>query len=396
MENIQEIEWLNEAAPMDELNRRKLKRLSMGASVIDASMINPDLHPPALALDKLTEAIVKPQNHRYAVSRGVRRLREAFAGKYRSAFGVMLDPEREVCVSLGTKDAISIALNIISAKGSSSAGGGRRLLAGAPCYPMYRSAAKLAGMELSFFRIDRDEEITLESIRSELEKETAAAVLLNFPNNPTGAAAGPGFYRKLADIVPPDTIIINDFVYGEMHFRSRYAPSLLAEPSLAGRAVETYSLSKAYSVPGWRIGAISGASGIIQAVARLKSYVDYGAFLPLQMASTSLLNSSQDLVQNARNHYQARARLLVDGLKRMEWEAVLPEAGACVWARLPEKGRKHGSMKFAGDLLEQRDVVVMPGVLFGEDFDEYARFALVNSEERLQELLFRLGKFSYD
>lgn len=261
---------------------------------------------------------------------------------------------------------------------------------------MYRSAARLAGMKLSFFHLDRDEDVMLERIKSCLENGETASLLLNFPNNPTGISVSSRFYKRLGEFLPRDVPVINDFVYGEMCFKQRYAPSILAEASLRERAVETYSLSKAYSVPGWRIGAISGSRNLVRAVSRLKSYVDYGAFLPLQLASTSLLSSPRDLVESVRDTYAARGRLLVQGLKRLGWDADLPDAGACVWARLPEKHRNRSSLAFSEAFLETMDVVVMPGTLFGEDFDQYVRFALVNSEERIQELLLRLERFSYD
>ena len=389
MENVHGLEWLNEA-PLEDLNRRKLARLSRGDPIVDLSMINPDLEPPPLALDKLTEAVIKPEHHRYAVSRGIRRLRSAFSAKYASAFGVVLDPDEEICVSLGTKDAVLLALTCLCSRR-------HRVLVGTPCYPMYRSACRLAGVDPVFFSLDSDENLMLRSIEKHLADEPADMLLLNFPNNPTGISVSAGFFRNLAPILSRyDCLALNDFVYGEMHFESGRAVSMLSEPALRPRAFETYSLSKAYSVPGWRIGALSGVQSSIGMISRLKSYVDYGAFLPLQMAAAALLNSSKDLVEPARIQYRSRAATLSQGLRRLGWEIQIPHAGACVWARMPEGLRRHGSLAAARLLLETRGLAVMPGALFGEEYNEFLRFALVSPSERIQEVLLRLDSLAYD
>jgi len=390
MENVHSLEWLNEE-PLASLNKIKLDKLARGERIIDLSMVNPDFDPPHLALDKLTEATLKVGQHRYAVSRGIRKLREAFSRKYGMAFGVELDPDREVCVSLGTKDAISLALACVCQNR-------RHVLVGAPCYPMYRSAALLMGIPLDFFSISSNQDSMLNEIARCLAlNPEIGMLLLNFPNNPTGQSVSLDFYRKLSDIVEKHScFVLNDFVYGEMAYSGNYAVSLLSEASLRKRSLETYSLSKAYSVPGWRIASISGSPDMISIISKLKSHVDYGAFLPIQTAAAALLNCEKDLVETAREKYLSRFCMLKEGLNHMGWRPEAAQGGACLWARLPEGQRGIGSIRFAESLLDKCGIVVMPGVLFGAEFDEFVRFALVAAEEKLQEALLRLQRFAYN
>ncbi|NMC61864.1 MAG: aminotransferase class I/II-fold pyridoxal phosphate-dependent enzyme [SAR324 cluster bacterium] len=390
MENVNSLEWLKEE-PLASLNKIKLEKLARGERIIDLSMVNPDFEPPSLALDKLTEATLKSGQHRYAVSRGIRKLREAFSRKYSTAFHVELDPDRELCVSLGTKDAISLALACVCQKK-------RHVLVGAPCYPMYRSAALLMGISLEFFPISSSEDLMLDEIEKCLAlNPRIGMLLLNFPNNPTGQSVSLNFYKRLSEIVEKySCFVLNDFVYGEMAYSSKCAVSLLSEDFLRKRSLETYSLSKAYSVPGWRIASISGNPEMINLISKLKSHVDYGAFLPIQAASAALLNCEKDLVEAVREKYLARFRLMKEGLNRMGWRVQSAQGGACLWARLPEDQRAFGSIPFSENLLNQCGIVVMPGVLFGSEFDEFVRFALVVAEEKLQEALLRLEGFAYN
>lgn len=390
MENFIDVpDWLS-SDPLKELYEKKRRKLLRGESLFDLSMINPDLDPPSLALDKLTEAILKPAQHRYAVSRGIRKLREAFAVKYQSAFGVRLDPEREICVCLGTKDAISLLLSFLCRTRP-------RVLVGTPCYPMYRSAAALMDLAVDYFPIVSNEGLMLEGIERKLKEFKPAVLLLNFPNNPTGVTVSAGFYRELGRLVKgKDCRVINDFVYGEMGFENSVQPSILNEPSLREVAFESYSLSKAYSIPGWRIGAVAGQASVIQWISKLKSHVDYGAFLPLQSAAASLLTHKGNIAGVATAIYQGRSRMLARGLSRLGWDPLVPGAGASVWAKLPLRAASQGSLHFAERLLAGANIVILPGVTFGPEYDRHVRFALVTSEERIREVLLRLESFSYD
>jgi len=390
------LDWPRED-PLKTLRALRQELSGKGRQIFDLSMLNPDLPPPRLLLDKLLEASLNPANHRYAISRGIRKLREAFAEKYKSRFAVSLDPESEVCVTLGTKDALFQALRLLKAKAS-------HLVLGAPAYPAHWAAARLAGFECSTFDIGGDEQRMAESLVSRLAQRPGQVVLLNFPNNPTGRVVSRDFYRSLLPAARKyGAFVINDFVYGEMGFAADDPPSLLSVEGFRSLSAETYSLSKAYSVPGWRVGALVGNAELVHGVSRLKSHVDYGLFLPVQMAAAAALTSRQELVRSIVDSYKQRCRLVYAGLKRLGWQVEMPAAGASVWVRMPEAlqqklrlGMPESeslSVKLAGLLLLHTGMVVMPGCLFGRSFDGFLRLAMVLPAEDLREVLRRLGDF---
>ncbi|MFM1847498.1 MAG: hypothetical protein RL417_972 [Pseudomonadota bacterium] len=377
--------WLKED-PLAELNGLKLERLSRGAPLIDLAMINPDLPPPRFLLDKLLEATVKPQNHRYAVSRGVRKLREAFALKYARTFGVTLDPEREVCVTLGTKDGLVSALRCLCQPGD-------RVAVAEPTYPAHISALQLAGCLPVFFDLGQSGGALVANIEGILERERCKAVLLNLPNNPTGLVVNPDELGAVVRAAAArGVVVINDFVYGEMVHRGGAAPSILSVESGETPKVEIYSLSKAYSVPGWRVGALVGSAELVRQIVRLKSHSDYGVFLPLQIAAAAGLGVNEDLAAPLTRQYAYRARVLVEGLRRLGLSVEVPAAGASVWAELPRGRGEAGSFPFVRRLLEEGGVFAIPGAVFGERWDRHVRFALVHGEERLREGLQRMER----
>jgi alanine-synthesizing transaminase len=376
------VQWLLDD-PLADFNRKKLELLSGGAEVIDLSMINPDLEPPRIMLDRLVEASLKSRSHRYSVSRGVKKLRESFAGLYERRFGVKVNSEAEVCVTMGTKDALRSALRCLATRGD-------KILVGAPTYPAHRYAIEANGLIFETFTIQADEQAMLNDIIARLAAGSYSMLLLNFPNNPTGICVSQDFYKKLgAALKNSQTSVINDFVYGEMGFESRNQPSLLADPELFNRSLESYSLSKAYNVPGWRIGALVGSCEAISIVNKYKAHIDYGVFLPLQIASAAALSANQDLVSPTSTKYNRRASLLCTGLRRLGWEVTMPQAGASVWAKLPDHV-EGGSMAFATKLLDKAHCAVTPGVVFGADYDRFIRFALVASEELMHEVVERV------
>lgn len=377
--------WLKDD-PLRDLNALKLERLARGSPLVDLSMINPDLAPPRFLLDKLLEATVKAQNHRYAVSRGIRKLREAFVTKYGRRFGVELDPEREVCVTLGTKDALVSVLRCLGSAGDSVA-------VAEPTYPAHISAIELAGLEPRLFELGSDDGETARDLARVLRQSGARVVLLNLPNNPTGKFLSPLALESVCRCARDfGAIVVNDFVYGEMVYGGARAPSVLSVPSGKGSTVEVYSLSKAYSVPGWRVGALVGPAEIVHQVSRLKSHSDYGVFLPLQIAAAAGLAVSDDLVSPLTRQYEYRARVLGEGLKRLGWSVESPQAGASVWAEIPERGRSVGSSVYVRHLIEEAGVFAVPGLVFGQRWDRFVRFALVHGEERLREALQRMGE----
>lgn len=371
--------------PLARLHEEKLRRVAAGSDVIDLSMVNPDLPPPRVLVDRLMEASGKPFNHRYSVSRGIRKLREAFARRYQWAFGVTLDPEHQVCVTMGTKDAIQHALRVLTVPGD-------RVLVPSPTYPAHTAAIRLQHLEVVPFECHQDDERTLAELEATLERTAARVVLLNFPNNPTSRSVGESFYRGLACIAARHQVaVVNDFVYGELLFGERAAVSALHVAELRPYTLESYSLSKAYNVPGWRLGALVGAPDLISRVSRVKSQLDYGVFLPLQMAAAAVIGQEQDLAAATRDAYHARTKILAHGLKRLGWQLTVPTAGACVWAEPPVSlfsGMRGEQIAHA--LLERAGVLALPGTLFGERFERHLRFAAVAPEQMLHEVVARI------
>ena len=381
------LSWIDND-PLRILNQMKLQRLESGDSLFDLSMINPDIEPPRYLIDRLVEASLKGFNHRYAVSRGVRKLREAFAHKYQAQFKVEVAADSEVCVVMGTKDALihSFAAHLRP---------GDRVLMGAPTYPLYLSSAKLSNLTCTFFPISADEQAMLASIAVAIGDSSIRMIVLNFPNNPTGICVSKEFYRQLANlVVGKDILLFNDFCYGEMSFGQRTPVSLLSITELRAQAVECYSMSKAYSIPGWRVGALLGSRFLVQRFSRLKSHIDYGLPLPIQHAAAAGLTVNQDLVADTVGRYETRARALISGLKRIGWDVALPSGGVCVWAKIPEKFSGLGSLDFAERLLRDFGVLVTPGFLYGDAFDEFIRFALVVSQEKIIEVIERIDQLS--
>lgn len=386
MDGSSQVGWLGSDI-LAPLNQLKLALLSSGRDIIDLSMINPDLPPPRFMLDKLLEASMNPHNHRYSVSRGIRKLRQAFAQKYEERFAVVLDPESQVCVTMGSKDAMMHTLLCVAARGD-------RVLLAAPTYPMHRFACCLAGLEVDTFRLSTDEQAMLGAIEERFAAQSYRVLLLNFPNNPTGQTVSRNFWHEVLQLAAArEIVVLNDFVYGEMGFGAERPVSLLRAAARDSLALESYSLSKAYSISGWRVGAALGNPAIIQRLARVKAHLDYGIFSPIQIAAAAGLCSSQDLVAPNLKEYDRRCKTLVPGLRALGWEVDDPRCGASVWARLPAADRAVGSMAFISELLRTRAVLAMPGQLFGDDYDDYVRFALVDSVERIAAVLGQLADF---
>jgi alanine-synthesizing transaminase len=365
----------------------KLKRLEQGEEVADLSMLNPDMAPPRFLLDKLMEACAKPYNHRYAVSRGVRRLREAFAEKYQARFGVSLHAESEVCATMGTKDAVLQALRVLCAPKD-------RVLCVSPVYPAYRSLAALHGLELCTVKLEESEEGTTNALCRAIESLRPKVVLLNFPHNPTGAVMSLSFWNLVRSHARSvGSVVLNDFVYGELLHSDGCAVSALSGGGDFKGVVESYSLSKAYNVPGWRVGALVGDARIVEQVSRVKSHVDYGIFLPVQLASASALEARENLTLASSAEYRARAQVLSAGLKRCGFTVTEPKAGGSLWAKGPQELSGSGSVLAGAEMLLSRaGILAAPGVLYGEEWSAYLRFALVQPPERLRDACHRIAE----
>ena len=367
--------------------------LREGQDVLDLSMINPDLAPPRILIDRLVEAVGKPSNHRYAVARGVRKLREGFAAKYRTSFEVELDPETQICACSGSKDALVQCLRILLQADE-------KILLPRPTYPAHLAAAMVVGAVVNTYDSDLEERELVAEIKSKLDSSGARVLLLNFPNNPTGRFLS---QQGLSEVVQHARVrgvdVVNDFVYGEMSFTGEKPPSLLSTDKNSRGLLEIYSLSKSYSIPGWRVGALMGCPETISKVAHLKSLVDYGVFLPIQYAAGAVLLMLRDTEMQVASIYSRRAKIVVEAVKKIGWNVVAPMAGASVWIELPVIAPKHpvnedrsqgGS--FAEILLKNEQVLVLPGVAFGDEYDRHLRIALVAGEDQLRDLSSRMQR----
>lgn len=378
--------WLYQD-PIAEINALKRQLILEGTELYDLSMVNPDIAPSSLIIDSLHSSVLKGINHRYSVSRGIKKLRDAFQKKYQKQFDVTLDCEREICVVSGTKDALIHTLHSFSSAGDT-------VLVGAPTYPMYLSQMSLARVKPAFFQITSDKVKLLDNISNALDESNAKILILNFPNNPTGIAVDKDFYISLAKItVQRGVTVFNDFVYGEMTNRSTQV-SLLTARGINPLMIESYSLSKAYCIPGWRIGALLGAESIVRTVARLKSHTDYGIFLPLQHAAATALTLDIDIVSPVVGTYHRRLLVLKEGLSKLGWSIFESQAaGPYIWTKLPEQFQSEGATSFAKKILEKYQLLATPGELYGPEFKDYVRFAVVVSEEKLHEVINRLQAF---
>lgn len=372
---------------LERLRLAQRERALKGERIFDLAMVNPDLPPPRVVLDRLLESVTKTANHRYAVSRGIRRLREAFTCKYQEKFGHTLDPERQVCVCLGSKDATFHALRVLIGQKA-------RVIVSVPSYPAHTSAVVMAGGEYTTWLAPQCPEQAAYSLREVVQQSGARVLLLNFPSNPTGAVASREWWLSIGRVCADfGVIILNDFVYGEMSFGEKIAESALCVGEVGARCLEVYSLSKAYNVPGWRVGALVGDSEVVGTVSRLKAHADYGLFLPLQYAATQALESSDDLVAPTVETYRRRVRVLSHGLQSLGWHVRVPEAGACLWVQYPKElaslcnGSEFGSVNAAQHLLVRGGVMVTPGIVFGAECDQWMRLAVVMSEERLRDVI---------
>lgn len=386
MSALSHFSWL-EHDQLSQLHAGKTDAIKRGLRVFDLSMINPDLPPARSLLDRLLEATNRPANHRYAVARGIRKLREAFAIKYSSKFRSNLDPETEVCVTMGAKDALTNLLWCLSQAGD-------RIIVGKPTYPAFLAALKLARVEPIFFEIDRYEDRMVSQIATLIKEHKPNGLLLNFPNNPTGISVSSEFYRDLIAVTSgEDLFVINDFVYGELGWEESKPASLFSVDQARHNMVEIYSMSKAYNIPGWRVAAVVGAPQICHLLARLKAHVDYGLFLPLQLAAAGALVSQYDLAATVADHYQERAKVVAQGLKRLGWEIHEPSAGASIWAKLPYNLKKLNSIDFCCGLVRQCGICLLPGELFGPDYQSYVRVALVLPEEDLRQVITQIAGY---
>ncbi|TMJ13608.1 MAG: LL-diaminopimelate aminotransferase [Alphaproteobacteria bacterium] len=371
-----------------EVNAMKAAARARGEDIVDLGMGNPDGAPPKHVLDKLCEVARDPSAHGYSASKGIAGLRRAQAGYYKRRFGVDLDPDSEVIVTLGSKEGLANLAQAITAPGDV-------VLAPNPSYPIHQFGFIIAGAAIRsipaapgpdfFTRLDF-------AIRYTVPKPTV--LVIGYPSNPTAYVADLAFYEQVVVFAREHKLwVISDLAYAEIYFGDAPTPSILQVPDAREVAVEFTSMSKTYSMAGWRIGFAVGNRTLIGALARVKSYLDYGAFTPIQAAAVAALNGPQDIVEANRKLYKARRDCLVQSFGRAGWDIPPPAASMFAWAPIPERYRALGSMEFSKRLLSEAGVAVSPGVGFGEEGEGFVRIALVENEQRIRQAARGLKKF---
>jgi len=362
------------------VNELKMQERHRGEDIIDFGMGNPDQPAPKHVVDKLIEVAQRDDVHRYSVSRGIPRLRRAICNWYKSKYDVDLDPDSEAIVTLGSKEGLAhLAMAIVDR--------GDAVLVPNPSYPIHPYGFILAGADVRHVPIGPDVDFfeELESaVRNSWPKPKL--LLLNFPSNPTTQCVELSFFERIIDFAREHQIwIVQDLAYAEIVFDGYVAPSILQIPGAKDVAVEFYTLSKTYNMPGWRVGFMVGNPVLVKALAKLKSYLDYGMFTPVQVAAILALEGPQDCVEEIRMTYQNRRDVLCDGLNAAGWKVEKPQGTMFVWAPIPEPFVHMGSLEFSKQLLLQAKVAVSPGIGFGEYGDKHVRFGLIENEHRTRQ-----------
>ena len=363
-----------------EVNQLKLAARAVGKDIIDFGMGNPDMPTPTHIVDKMQETLRNPKTHGYSASRGINGLRKAVAGFYARRFSVEIDPETETIVTLGSKEGLANLASAITTPGDV-------ILVPNPSYPIHQFGFIIAGASVRNVPVlpDRNYIGALESaVRHSVPKPIA--LVLNYPNNPTTITAPFEFYEEVVSFCKSHEIyILSDLAYSELYFDGHPPPSILEVSGAKDIAVEFTSMSKSYSMAGWRVGFATGNSELISALGRVKSYLDYGAFTPIQVAATAALNGPDSCIQDIREIYKKRRDVLVTSMAAAGWEIPSPQATMFAWAPVPDKFKHLGSIEFSKLLLNEADVAVSPGVAFGEYGEGYVRISLVENEQRIRQ-----------
>ncbi|MCC0043178.1 MAG: LL-diaminopimelate aminotransferase [Brucellaceae bacterium] len=372
----------------EQVNRLKASARASGADIIDLGMGNPDLPTPQSIVDKLCDVVRDPRTHRYSSSRGIPGLRRAQANYYARRFGVKLDPERQIVATLGSKEGFANMAQAITAPGDV-------ILCPNPTYPIHAFGFIMSGGVIRSMQVEPDDGFipALErAIRHSIPKPLA--LILNYPSNPTAHVATLDFFKDVVAFARKhDLILLSDLAYAEIYFDDNPPPSVLQVPGAMDVTVEFTSMSKTFSMPGWRMGFAVGNERLIAALTRVKSYLDYGAFTPIQVAATAALNSDGAEIDEVRTIYHRRRDVLVDSFARAGWAVPAPAATMFAWAPIPEQFRTMGSLEFSKLLVEKADVAVSPGIGFGEHGDDFVRIALVENEHRIRQAARNIKRF---
>jgi alanine-synthesizing transaminase len=353
-----------------------------GEDVIDLGFGNPDIPSPEVAVEKLREAALNPRNHRYSASRGIPRLRLAVADLYRDRWGVELDPETQVTTTIGAKEGLSHLMWVLLAPGDSA-------LVPSPSYPIHIFAPIFAGASVAHVPMGLEHDL-FDALLDTYERTQPRprVVILSFPHNPTTAVVDRAFMQRAVDLARErELVLVHDFAYADLGFDGHEPPSILQAEGAEEVAVELYSLTKSYSMAGWRVGFLVGNPAVVAALTKLKSYLDYGTFQPIQIAAIVALNEARDYSGEVNEIYRRRRDTLVDGLARCGWEIPRPRGTMFAWARIPEAYRELGSLEFALRLAREARVAVSPGDGFGPGGEGHVRFALVENEHRIRQAI---------
>jgi alanine-synthesizing transaminase len=373
------------------INELKAELRREGHDVIDLGFGNPDIPSHQLAVEKLKEAAEKARNHRYSQSRGIPKLRQAVTDLYARKFGVELDPETQALTTIGAKEGLSHLMWVLVQPGDAA-------VVPSPSYPIHIFAPIFAGAQVSQVAMGAGEDLFGNVVEAfERSRPRPRVIILSFPHNPTTATVELDFMQRVVDFArEQEVVVVHDFAYADTAFDGYKPPSILEAEGAEEVADELYTLTKSFSMAGWRVGFMLGNAEIVQALARLKSYLDYGTFQPIQIAATVVMNEAPDYPAEVCEIYRSRRDALCEGLSRIGWEIEKPRGTMFVWAPIPEQFREIGSLEFAMRLAREAHVAVSPGVGFGPGGDGFVRFALIENEERIRQGVRGIKKALFD
>ena len=369
------------------INDLKMEARRAGADVIDFGFGNPDIPSPEIAVEKLAEAAHNSRNHRYSASKGIPKLRKAIADRYLSKFGVEIDPDTEVVTTIGAKEGLSHLMWVLLGPGDSA-------FVPSPSYPIHIYAPLFAGAEVQQIPIGPGQDF-FDNVCTAWERQwpKPRVLILSFPHNPTTACVDLEWMQRIVDFARErDMVLVHDFAYSDTSFDGYTPPSILQVPGAKDVCVELYTLTKSFSMAGWRVGFLVGNAEIVQALTKLKSYLDYGTFQPIQIAAIVAMNEASEYPKVVNEIYQSRRDTLCDGLNRIGWEIEKPKGTMFVWTKIPEPYREMGSIEFASFLVKEANVATSPGVGFGPGADDHVRFALIENEQRTQQAMRNLRR----
>lgn len=368
----------------------KMKLRRGGEDVIDLGFGNPDIPSPDIAVDKLCEAAQNPRNHRYSASRGIPKLRKAATDLYMRRFGVELDSESQALVTIGAKEGLAHLMWVLAQPGDG-------VLVPTPSYPIHQFAPVLSGASVTQVPLGPQVRDFFENLEEAYRRAwpRPRVIITSFPHNPTTYCVDVDFWERLVAFARENEIVlVHDFAYADVYFDGYKPPSILEVPGASDVAVELYTLTKSFSMAGWRVGFLVGNAAVISALQKLKSYLDYGTFQPIQIAAIVAMNEAAEYPKVVCDIYKSRRDALCDGLERIGWQNVeRPQGTMFVWAPIPEELGKMGSLEFAVELIEEAHVAVSPGVGFGPGGDAYVRFALVENEQRIKQAVRGIKSF---